>query len=202
MCCCIVFLLLLQGCGKEEDDRFVTDIDGNRYKTVQIGSQIWMAENLRVTKDKDGNLLETYCYQGREDKCGEFGRLYPWEEAKKAPPEGWRLPTAEDWKSLEIGLGIDPEEAEAFGWSGTDQGKQLKEGGSSGFNALLAGYKDGIIQWDGRYFDMGYYGAFWSATGYDSLNAVAYWVYVASDRVYKHQYDNTSALSVRCVRDE
>ncbi len=87
--------------------------------------------------------------------------LYPWEEALKASPAGWRLPTSGDWEQLEIELGMDPDAAETFGWRGTDQGAQLKEGGSSGFDALLSGYKDGTVLWDGRYFDIGYFGAFW-----------------------------------------
>ena len=188
------------GCEKEYTEQYITDIDGNNYKVIQIGSKTWMAENLRVTKDKQGNPLETWCYIDQPGKCEEFGRLYTWEEAKKASPEGWRLPTVDDWKELETELGMDPEETETFGWRGTDQGTQLKEGGSSGFNALLAGYKDGVVLWDGRYFDIGYFGSFWSATEYDSLTAIAYWVHITSEKVLKSDYDKTSALTVRCVK--
>lgn len=196
----VMLLIFLQCCEKEPLDHFVTDIDGNRYKTVQIGSLTWMAENLKVTKDKNGNSLVSYCYSEKEDKCEEFGRLYPWDEAIRACPEGWRLPTAEDWKNLEIELGMDPLEADTFGWRGTNQGTQLKEGGVSGFEALLAGYKDGTVFWDGRYFDIGYYGSFWSATEYDEFYAIAYFVYVTSEKVNKQKYDKTAAFSVRCVK--
>ena len=145
----ILFAFLgIQGCEKEASDQFLTDIDGNQYRIIQIGSQTWMAENLAVTRDKDGNPLNTYCYMDKDDKCEEFGRLYPWEEALKASPSGWRLPTSGDWKQLEIELGMDPDEAKTFGWRGTDQGAQLKEGGSSGFDVLLSGYKDGTVLWD------------------------------------------------------
>ena len=194
--------LLLKGCEKEAPEGYITDIDGNTYRTVQVGSMTWTAENLRVTRDKDGNLLETYCYMDKAGKCDEFGRLYPWEEALKAAPAGWRLPTADDWKRLEIELGMDPEVAESFGWRGTDQGEQLKEGGSSGFEALLSGYKDGTVQWKGRYFDIGYLGGFWTATEYDSIKAVARFVYVTYDDVYQGSYDKTAALSVRCIKIE
>ena len=194
--------ILFKGCEKEATDGFLTDIDGNQYRVVQIGSMTWMAENLKVTRDKDGVSLQTYCYTDKAGKCEEFGRLYPWEDALKASPEGWRLPTSEDWKKLEIELGMDPDDALSFGWRGTDQGAQLKEGGSSGFDAMLSGYKDGIVLWDGRYFDIGYFGAFWSATEYDSLKSVAYFVYVTYDNVYKGSYDKTAALSIRCVKVE
>jgi len=129
--------LLFKGCEKEATDQFLTDLDGNNYPIVQIGSMTWMAENLKVTRDKDGNPLDTYCYMDKDSKCDQFGQLYPWEEALKASPAGWRLPTSEDWRRLEIELGMDPDEAEEFGWRGTDQGTQLKEDGSTGFNALL-----------------------------------------------------------------
>jgi uncharacterized protein (TIGR02145 family) len=195
--------LLFKGCEKEAADQYITDIDDNKYKIIQIGSQTWMAENLRVTRDTEGdNYLQSYCYMDRIGKCEEFGRLYPWEYALQASPAGWRLPTSDDWEKLEIELGMDPELAETFGWRGTDQGAQLKEGGSSGFDALLSGYKDGLVLWDGRYFDIGYFGAFWSATEYDSVKSVAYFLYVTNDNVYKGSYDKTAALSVRCVRDD
>jgi uncharacterized protein (TIGR02145 family) len=196
-----ILWMLCVSCEKKEDPNILIDIDGNRYRTIQIGSQVWMAENLRVTRDKHGDLLETYCYDGRSDKCEEFGRLYTWEAAINASPEGWRLPDAGDWKELELELGMDAEEADSLGWRGTDQGTQLKEGGTSGFEALLAGYKDGTVQWDGRFFDMGYYASFWSATEYDAETSTAYWMYTTSEGVLKHNYDKTSALSVRCIKD-
>ena len=77
---------------------------------------------------------------------------------------------------------------------GTDQGAQLKEGGSSGFNALLAGYKDGTVLWDGRYFDIGYYGVFWSSTGYNEVKSTAYFVFVRSDKILKHNYQHFDTL--------
>jgi uncharacterized protein (TIGR02145 family) len=194
--------LLLKGCEKEAEDEYLMDIDGNNYPIVQIGSMTWMAENLKVTRDKDGNPLKTYCYMDKDSTCDQFGQLYPWKEALKASPAGWRLPTSEDWKRLEIELGMDPNEAEESGWRGSDQGAQLKEDGTAGFDALLSGYKDGTVLYDGRYFDIGYFAAFWSATEYDSIKAVTRFVYATYDDIYKGSYDKTAALSVRCIKDE
>jgi uncharacterized protein (TIGR02145 family) len=194
--------LFLKGCEKEAPVGYLTDIDGNTYRTVQIGTMTWMAENLKTSRDKDGNPLETYCYMDKSDNCDEFSRLYPWGEALKAAPEGWRLPTAEDWIRLETEIGMDPEVAESFGWRGTDQGDQLKEGGSSGFEAMLSGYKDGTVLWDGRYFDIGYLGGFWTATEYDPIRALARFVHVTSGNIYQGSYDKSAALSVRCIKDE
>ena len=195
-------LVFSLGCNKGSSDLSLTDIDGNHYAVVQIGNAYWMAENLKVTRDKTGQSLFSYCYEERTDRCDDFGRLYTWQQALEACPDGWKLPDSEDWTELEIELGMDPTESMSFGWRGTDQGAQLKEGGSSGFNALLAGYKDGILDWDGRYFDIGFFGSFWSASSSDTTHSVAYWVYVTSDRILKNNYDNTSALSVRCIKEE
>ena len=69
------------------------------------------------------------------------------------------------------------------------------------FNALLAGYKDGTVLFDGEYFDMGYFAAFWSASEYDTINGVSIFLYVTRSSVLLNDYDKTSGLSVRCIED-
>ena len=88
-----------------------------------------------------------------------------------------------------------------FGWRGTDHGIQLAEGGNSGFEALLAGYKDGTVFWSGRYFDLGYFAAFWTRSQFDSLRAVGYFIYNNEGAVLRDRYDKTAAFSIRCVKD-
>jgi len=198
----IVFNVLMLSCEKNQDDDILKDIDGNQYETIQIGSQIWMAENLRVTRTPNGDTAVSYCYGDREENCELFGRLYTWETAFHVCPKGWHLPSDEEWQQLEVELGLTTEEASLWGWRGSLHGDLLKEGGTSGFNAQLAGYKDGTVFWDGRYFDMGYFGAFWTRTQYDSLRAVAYFVYALYPSVLRGDYDKTAAFSVRCIKDD
>ena len=192
---------VLFSCEKEEDENMMVDIDGNKYRTVEIGTQTWMAENLRVSHDRSGNSLTTYCYIDRDDFCEEFGRLYTWEEALKAAPAGWHLPTDEEWRQMEMELGLSANDAPIYGWRGTDHGLQLAEGGSSGFEARFAGYKDGTVLWSGRYFDLGYFAAFWTRSQVDTLRAIGYFIYNNEGAVVRDDYDKTAAFSIRCIKD-
>ena len=134
MLLCAVAILLM-GCGngtnngkegaKEEkgskvanensDPGTVKDQDGNEYKTVKIGQQVWMAENMRATHDRDGNAIVMdsdlgsqktyhtpyrYCPGGSSDNVKKFGYLYNWAAAMKVCPEGWHLPTDTEWTQL------------------------------------------------------------------------------------------------------
>jgi uncharacterized protein (TIGR02145 family) len=99
---------------------FITDIDGNIYKTVTIGMQVWMAENLKTTKYRNGDLIGTtspstldisgeitpkyqWAYEGNESNVETYGRLYTWyaaTDSRKVCPTGWHLPTDEEWTTL------------------------------------------------------------------------------------------------------
>ena len=116
----LAFSLALARCGG------TVNIKGQTYKTVQIGDQIWMAENLNL------EVPNSYCYDKDPGNCRNYGRLYSWQAAKAVADlvPGWHLPTDEEWTMLTAFLG-------GTGKAGTS----LKEGGSSGFNALLAGYR-------------------------------------------------------------
>jgi uncharacterized protein (TIGR02145 family) len=127
----------------------VTDIDGNVYNTVRIGSQVWMKQNLKVTHFRNGVEIPieennnqwyqlttaAYCnYMNNEDSAQIYGRLYNWyavNNENNIAPEGWHVPTDEEWKQLEMYLGMYSEDADAIGWRGTDEGGKLKERCSS-----------------------------------------------------------------------
>ena len=141
---CAPFVVLGQ-----DIQEILTDIDGNTYKVIRIGDQVWMAENLRVTKDRGGNLIQSYCFDDANANCEKLGRLYTWDVALKVSPEGWHLPSNEEWKTLIDFLGGESE-----------AGKKLLEGESSGFDALLAGAAD----FRGKYLYLGEYAIFWSST--------------------------------------
>jgi uncharacterized protein (TIGR02145 family) len=112
-------------------------------------------------------------------------------------PTGWHLPTDWEWKVLEMGLGMTLTEADSTGWRGTDQGTQLKSGGGSGFQALLAGLRGA----DGSFGYRGANAGFWSST--ESSGSTAWGRFLGSSeaRVYLNTYGKALGFSVRCVKD-
>ena len=80
------------------------------FKTVKIGSQVWTAENIALTKDRDGNELvlgKDYRYTGNDEKnVKTFGLVYTWSAAMRIAPKGWHLPSDEEWKEMEKKIGM------------------------------------------------------------------------------------------------
>ncbi len=153
--------------------------DGQKYKTVTIGTQTWMAENLNYATDN------SYCYDDGPAYCKKYGRLYMWETARHACPAGWHLPSANEWETLFKIMGNDATAMRATDWNkGTD---------AYGFTALPAGvYSDG-------FYDVGSHAYFWSATE-NYASYVYYWIMDASDATHSSSY-KSDGLSVRCLQD-
>ena len=206
----------------------VTDIDGNVYQTVTIGTQEWMAENLRVTHYRNGDPIPhvtdggtwrglssgAYCnYDNDGGNVSTYGRLYNWyavDDSRNIAPEGWHVPTDEEWKQLEMYLGMSQSEADDIGYRGTYEGGKLKESGTthwadpntgatneSGFTALPGGYRG----YDGYFHHMGYHAYFWSSTERDSGNACGRGLYYGNAQVSRNYGDKRLGFSVRCVRE-
>ncbi|MCS7005743.1 MAG: hypothetical protein NZM38_10525 [Cytophagales bacterium] len=169
---------------------FTDNRDGKTYKIVTIGKQIWMAENLAFKTE------DSFCYDNDEALCEKYGRLYTAEEAENVCPQGWRLPNAQDWRTLEMTLGMPAEEIEETGWRGTTEGTKLKVGGSSGFNAILGGK----MTPNGNFSGLNLNGNYWSST--KDANGYNFYRYVAKD---KEQIGRLSisgyAFSVRCIKE-
>ncbi|MBN2413915.1 fibrobacter succinogenes major paralogous domain-containing protein [candidate division KSB1 bacterium] len=207
----------------------VTDINGNIYKTIKIGNQWWMAENLKVTSYRNGDaipnvtdntewiILENgaYCYFKNDSSNGsEFGVLYNWDavnDSRNIAPAGWHVPTDEEWKQLEIHLGMSQLEADREGRRGENEGGVLKETGTvfwknpnkgatngSGFNARPGGSLGG---YDGRFSIFGCFAFFWSASEYGNYSAWCRCLYYESDKVERNVRNRRYGFSVRCVRD-
>jgi len=119
---------------------FVDQRDGQTYKTLKIGDRWWMAENLNF-ETETGSMS----YMDDPVYAETFGRLYLWDAAMIACPDGWEIPSDDNWKELELELGLTEEEIEKTGMRGNDAGCQMKEGGGSGFEALFAGYYHGFM---------------------------------------------------------
>jgi uncharacterized protein (TIGR02145 family) len=203
----------------------VKDIDGISYTTISIGTQVWMAQNLKVTKFKDGTpipLVETdsiwgaladnndavaYCYH-KNLKTSTYGALYTYAAAIKAAPAGWHLPTDAEWKQLEMYIGMTQTEADKTGARGIDEGLKLKASAgwtsnngtvNFGFLALPGAYRYGS---NGAFYPTGTDGYWWTSTENDGSSAYYrslsyYFNTVTRDKLRGKSY----GFSVRCVKD-
>jgi uncharacterized protein (TIGR02145 family) len=149
-----------------------------QIKTIKIGNQVWMAENLDV------DIKGSWAYNGNLSNAEKYGRLYTWQAANKACPEGWRLPSNEEWSKL-----IDATGGESLA------GKLLKEGGSTSFNALFAGYCNGKSFWF-----LYQYGGFWTSTPFDEKHAWYYYITNKNDAFTSTYFNKDYGFSVRCVK--
>jgi uncharacterized protein (TIGR02145 family) len=175
---------------KPDFGTFTDPRDGRTYKTVKIGSQVWMAENLNF--DYKGAMAYEYKPENRKN----YGLLYDWETAKKAVPPGWHLPSNEEWDTLiEFCGGKDVAGKKlkaASGWNDYGNGTD-----NYGFAALPGGnrYSDGL------FYNAGNYGYWWSASEYDAGNAYYRYMSYNYDSAYLNNYDKTGLFSVRCLQD-
>ncbi len=216
------------GCCEPDCPPTVTDYDGNVYQTVLIGDQCWMAENLEVTHYRNGDPapnvtdngtwagLSTGAYCDYDNDPGNveiYGRLYNWyavDDSRNITPEGWHVPTDDEWKQLERYLGMSQWEADGSGPRGTDEGGKLKEAGTvhwnppntgatneSGFTALPGGYRTN----SGSFSGIGDHAYFWCSTEVDSDYAWYRSLNYGNSQVYRSYLNKSFGFSVRCVLD-
>ncbi len=188
-------------------DSVLFDVDGNEYRTVIIGNQTWMAENLRVTKAPDGTPVTGYCYDDNPDYANTYGRLYTWDVAMNGSvvemaqglcPGGWHVPSDEEVKALEMDLGMTQEEADMDNsWRGDGVGTSMKSGGESGYNALLSG----IRYSSGTYNLLNQYEYIWTSTE-DGNNAWRRCLrYYDTQAGRWNTFPKTYGMSVRCIKN-
>ncbi|MFZ4572376.1 MAG: fibrobacter succinogenes major paralogous domain-containing protein [Bacteroidales bacterium] len=165
--------------------------DGKTYRTVKIGNQVWMAENLNY---KSGS---SWCYDDNPSNCDTFGRLYNWNTALTACPAGWSLPSDDGWAVLVVFLGGNRVAGGKMKETGTNHWKSPNEGASnsSGFFAIPGGYRG---RWNGFSPD---YATFWSSSGNDQSSAWYYFI-LNYDQVLFREYNSTyNGYSIRCIHD-
>ena len=170
--------------------------DGKKYKTVAIGKQIWMAENLNY------KTAYSYCYEDKASNCAKYGRLYIWEAALKACPIGWHLPSKEDFDILVDAVGgIDiagRKLKSAVSWNENGNGSD-----EVSFVALPAGYmqNSGRKEKGGYYKYEGSYAGFHSSTGAGSEDAFGMHLGSDSDDADLGISNVLNGFSVRCLKD-
>jgi len=142
---------------------------------------MWMAENLNV------EVPGSWCYDNDSDNCAHYGRLYTWEAAKSSCPEGWHIPTANEWRILIKFLGGKELAGEA-----------LKKSGQSGFNVLYGGIR--YTSFNGWFNARGEAGYFWSSTEFDNTNQFAIGIDSLDAEIHFVGDKNNCACSVRCIK--
>lgn len=125
--------LLMTGCN-EESPLIVKDKDGNVYKTIKIGEQVWMAQNLNVQTEN------SWCYDDDPANCETYGRLYAWSVAKSVCPEGWHLPNKDEYETLINFVGGVSTAGKVLksksGWHSRDNDKELSAAVDSLFKSM------------------------------------------------------------------
>lgn len=210
----VAFSLLLASCSES----FTDSRDGRCYEVVKIGNLTWMAENLNF------ETAGSFCPEGDSRNCKRLGRLYSWAEARSVCPDGWRLPTKEDFEALvaatskEDAQSPSPSLAQSPSQSrdvipGAVQNNRagaalksrdgwFKKGNGTddfGFNALPAGYRGA----DGKFDGIGGYAYFWSATeDAENRESNAFYLFLSfsSDAASINAFAKEDYRSVRCVK--
>ncbi|TFH40831.1 MAG: DUF1566 domain-containing protein [ANME-2 cluster archaeon] len=201
-----------------------TDVDNNNYHVVEIGNQVWMAENLKTTRYTNDELIGTttpsnldvseestpkyqWAYDGNEINVAVYGRLYSWHaliDSRFLCPAGWHVPTDIEWHTLILNLDAS---ATLSTTESVIAGGKLKETGNShwlnpntgnnesGFTALPGGTR-GVY---GDFKNIGSKGYWWSSTNYDSFHAMYRGVLNDDNNVDRDNYWMVDGFSVRCV---
>jgi uncharacterized protein (TIGR02145 family) len=176
----------------------VTDIDGNIYEAIEIGEQIWMAENLKVTKTPEGEDVDWLIYDDNENNLEPYGRLYTWSDANKVCPEGWHLPAKSEWQVLasELGgrsvAGGKMKDTNPDYWNAPNTGATNE----SGLTIRAAGEKDEI-----EYRLKGEYAVYWTSTSISAVDAAEVYLAFNSAELTHFNWHKILHYSVRCVKN-
>ena len=196
---------------------FLDTRDGQIYNTVQIGEQCWMAENLNIGTMINGSqnmiddgIIEKYCYDNDPANCETYGGLYQWDEMMQyitdtttqgICPTDWHLPTDDEWKILEGTVdsqyGVGDPEWNGTGFRGYDAGTNLKQGGSSGYEVLMAGWYA-----SGFFFVIGSHAYFFSSSEDSCTLAWCRDLFVGNSTVGREKVNKFYGFSVRCLLNE
>ncbi len=183
----------ISGCGSQST--FTDPRDGQTYDLIEIGYQCWLAKNLNY---ETGN---SWCYDNDASNCYTYGRLYDWQTALTACPNGWHLPSDDEWLELiyyfiDLNINIGPALKSTYLWKNNGNGTN-----SSGFSGLPGGYRKDFGSLGGAYNGINSSGFWW--TTIDSYNgALSRELYYQTGvNAQTRVFEKTTGLSCRCVKD-
>jgi len=218
----VMILIIISSCSKEDDDSSgIKDSDGNTYKVVTIGTQVWFGENLKTTKYNDGTAIPlvtdavtwdglstpAYCWMDNDiTSKSTYGALYNWHAVHtgKLCPTGWHAATDNDWTTLVDYVGgaavaggklkstrTSPDAHPRWDSPNTGATDEYK------FSALPEGGRSS----GGEFRTEGKYGTWWSATEWTSSGAYLRDMYADRSDVFKGGSSKEHGFSVRCIKD-
>ena len=228
-----VFMLVLMILSSYVHAQTVVDNEGNVYHTIKIGEQIWMKENLKVTHYNNGDTINeikdsvdwvnqsagAWCYFNNDPKNGEdYGLLYNGfsvTDSRGIAPQGWHIPGDDEWKLLEIYLGMPKSTVDLSDWRGSNEGAMLKEtdtlhwkwptgnaaSNSTGFTALGNGWRNHFNPPGYTSFvNLNATGQWWSST----LDNSELWIRnlcVYHTDIYRTHYPEQHGCAIRCIKN-
>jgi uncharacterized protein (TIGR02145 family) len=201
----------------ESQPGIVKDVDGNLYKTIKIGPQVWITENLKTTKYKDGTAIPLvadntawsnlttpgYCWYTNNEAVHKatYGALYNWYVVSTGNlcPFGWHVPSNVEWTTLTDYLGGTIVAGGKLKETGTTHWASPNTGATNetGFTALPGGYR----YLNGTFYYIGSYGFWWSATEIEATVAWSRNLYYSNSNVTRISFSEGNGFSVRCLRD-
>ena len=219
--------MFTNACSKDDDNQIpdndppkitVTDIDGNVYNTVTIGTQTWTAENLKTTRYNDGTAIplvtdsigwyintDAYCWYDNDEATygNTYGALYNWHtvSSTKLCPTGWHAPSENEWTTLAdyisgdghtdaVGKSLKATTIWQIGEAGTDD---------YGFSAVPSGSR----LWSGEFRNSGIIAHWWSTDeGVSEVSGYSCTIFDIGDRLYRSRTAGKSnGFSIRCIKD-
>lgn len=192
----------------------------DQFESVKIGNQIWMTKNLDVERFQNRELIPevkenkewkdagnyeqpAWCYYETESRNGKiYGKLYNWyavNDPRGLAPEGWHIPSAEEWDQLINFLGGLEEAEGKMKSTGTPYWANPNSAATneSGFSGLPGGYRDS----SGLFKILGKYGFWWSSSEYDTLDAWSCYLNYSVNHAMWKCGTKYNGYSVRCLRD-
>jgi uncharacterized protein (TIGR02145 family) len=208
----------------------ITDIDGNVYNTLLIGTQCWMKENLKTTKDAVGNSITRYCSNNNPSNCDIYGGLYTWTTAMNGAassnnvpsgvqgicPDGWHVPSDAEWTALTNYISsqsgflcnantsfIGKSLAAQTNWQSSANTCAVGNNLSANNATGFSGLPGGLRDNDGSFYYVGVGGFWWTSSegGNEDGHAWLRYLYCIYPEVYRDGSGKVIGFSVRCLRD-